>query len=101
MKKIYLLPLMTLTACAGGVPPNDQGIAVSDENMVKSCKFVGDIMGYSFYDGSMTEYGYSVAHNEAMKKAKTLDATNVVFSQNVGHDNGTTVAGRAYKCNAK
>jgi hypothetical protein len=102
-----LLVVVSFVAAAsvGCVPPaalSSQGnaVQVSDENIVRSCKYLGDVSGN----------GYSVdtARDDARNHAAQLGATNVVFITQTelvvtGPKEPNTPAsamGRGYNCTA-
>ncbi len=87
-------------ACVTSSALTQQGraVVVSDENMVRTCQFLGDVSGESTNgDG---------ARNRACNSAANLGATNVVFvSQTPFTATGADFAnipasamGRAYRC---
>jgi hypothetical protein len=85
----FLLP-----ACAAELSPQGAQVQVSDEQMVHTCQYLGDVNGNSS--------DASTARNDARNRAAAMGATNVVF---IGQ--GRSVAGevmpvdsmgRAYRC---
>ncbi len=91
---------MLLTGC-GGVGSeqfDSKGITVSDEKMVASCKFLGDVTGTSAFYGIFSAPAYSAARELAVDQAIKLHATHVVFQSGNSHYSGTEVYGRAYRC---
>ena len=96
----YIPVLLILTGCASGVgsSPPPKGITVADEKMVAACQFVSDVHGTSALYGVFVKRGLANARQGAMKEAKKLGATHVVFSRpNTGYGS-TSASGRAYRC---
>ena len=100
-KIIITLPICLVLASCAGVGSNqnqDTGVLISDERGVEDCEFRGDVAGLSSFYGVFSGPAYSSARKLAMKEAKKLGATHVVFRSGSSHYGGTEVYGRAYSC---
>jgi hypothetical protein len=104
MRAIQKLTLIVFAfpfaACgtSGALTQQGRAVAVSDENIVRTCQFLGDVSGES----TDTE----TARNRARNQAAKLGATNVMFvsqtpSTVTGPESANISAsamGRAYRC---
>ena len=102
MKRFILAALVgvLVSGCASGVggsnPP--EGITVSDAKMVANCTFVSDVHGTSPFYGVFVNAALTDARQVAMKEAKKLGATHVVFTTTATGHGSTAASGQAYRC---
>lgn len=97
---VVIVLLFTLAGCSGiGAHQfEDMGITIADENIVKDCKFLGDVTGLTSFYGLFSGPAYAVARKLAAKEATKLGASHIVFIHGNSHNAGTEVFGRAYQC---
>lgn len=95
-----ILSVLILAACTDGVmPSNIDGVKVSDDTMVKKCKFLGDVTGLSGISGVFSGDAYATSREFAADEAKKLGATNIVFAGGSSQQfAGVKTVGKAYKC---
>lgn len=72
-------------------------IRIADAQMVKGCKFLGNVEGTSGWSGLAASTGQDSSMNQALNEAARLGATDVVW-ENVNSSWGSEAFGAAYKC---
>jgi hypothetical protein len=77
MKKLVVfLPAVLCWGCAGllgekALTPQGQAVQIADENIVRQCRYLGDVIGAAGND--------AYARNDARNGAAAMRATHVVF----------------------
>lgn len=98
MKPTYLLPaVLVLAGCATTLSSTASRVIQADDQMVASCRFLGQVSGSSGFGNIAASTGMENARNEATEQAARLGATHIVF-QRVSGGYSPSADARAYKC---
>lgn len=87
---LLLFAGVATSGCATELSPRGARVAVSDENLVRNCKYLDDI-------GSDFVIGQDSARNDARNRAAELGATNIVFVSATSK----RVMGHIYRCSSQ
>lgn len=92
---------MLLAGCAATPTRATLGVHDADAAMVKSCTFVGTVIGHSKLAGLFSATGEQNAQNDARAKAAAQGANRIVW-KNLSASYWATpnVNGDAYRCDA-
>jgi hypothetical protein len=95
-----LLAAIASLAVGCAVAPSQQARPVqdADQAMVASCRYLGDVSGWSGWGGLASSAGMANAQNDARDKAAKLGASHIVWSS-VAAGYTPTASGKAYRCN--
>jgi hypothetical protein len=98
MRVRRLIGFVLLTGCATSLTPAASAIRDSDEKMVATCDYLGDVQGSSMIAQGMAQTGISNSKNEAREKSVPIGATHIVWVTQSSGCGGSNAVGRAYRC---
>jgi hypothetical protein len=90
--------MLLLLGCATALTPEAAKIQEADEEMVKSCKFLGSMTGKSSLGIALPETGEANAKADLLKKAAVKGVTHVIWKEVWFSGWGWRVNARTYKC---
>ena len=97
ISKILFVTTFILSGCSTTLSQNASLVQVADSNMVKNCKFLGDVQGSSGWGGLAASQGMQNSRNEAQEKAYLLGASHIAWV-NISGGYSPFAVGKAYQC---
>lgn len=103
MKKLLLVSSLVLLQSCGSMPTAETyGIAETEEAWVKTCEEKGQVHGSSYQGGLFAQdIGLQRAKNEALEKARNLNANRIIWNEAKKGFFGASARGTAYYCQVK
>jgi hypothetical protein len=100
---------VALSACASGTSTRVELTEVADEAQVKGCTYLQDVSGREGWwygvlgqvSGEYAHQGLEDARSVALRRAKEIGATHVVWLPNVEGRASLQVSAKAYRCGAE
>ena len=99
--KIFLilsLALTLLVACASDMPIQVHGVQIADDAQVARCKYLDNVHGASSWYGLIARKGLENARSYALRQARDIGATHVVWVPAAHGYGSSQVEGKAYLC---
>jgi hypothetical protein len=103
MPKVSAILILTvcLFACASAIPIQVPGIQVADEAHVAGCTYLDNVHGASGLYGMFASKGLENARFEALRQAKDIGATHVVWVPTAQGHGSSQASARAYRCTSE
>ena len=93
-----ILMCLALSGCATTLSSQAMRIHDADSNMIRNCKYIGEVHGSSGWGNIAASTGIQNAKNEAREQASAMGATHIVWT-NISGGYSPFVSGKAYSCN--
>jgi hypothetical protein len=103
MKIFLILPLAIslLAACASNMPIQVEGVQIADETQVTHCKYLDNVHGASGWYGLVARKGLENARLYALRQARKIGATHIVWVPAAQSSFSSQAEGKAYLCTTK